>query len=96
MLPDVIAQLQEKGTAEALLIEAGELVLLAEVEQAAERLGLATGVFAAMALHRFCERAEDQDWTDLMGRMNRLASPGEAAVVFILARAIDDLREAAP
>ena len=94
MLGELIGRLDQPGIAEAALVETGDLVLLAGVAEAAERLDLSTGAFASLAVRRFVERASDEDWLQLAGAMSREEAPGLAALRKILARAVQDAREA--
>ena len=94
MLGELIARIDRPGIAEAALLEAGDLVLLAAVTEAAAQLSLSTGDFAALALRRFVERAGDDDWLQLAGTMGRTEEPGLAALRAILNHAVADAREA--
>ncbi|MCT8973615.1 hypothetical protein [Microbaculum marinisediminis] len=94
MLGDIIARLGDKGTAEAVLIEAGELALLAEVREAARSLDMEADAFASLAVRRFVERADDDAWLHLVGVMGRSETPGLDALSTILRRAVADAREA--
>lgn len=95
MLGTLIMRLSEPGTAEETLVAAGDLPLLAALSDAAERLNLSAGEFAALAVHRFVERADDQDWLQLNVVMNRTGEPGLDVLRAILRRSTDDLRESA-
>lgn len=94
MLGELIGSLDQPGIAEAALVEAGDLVLLAGVTEAAGLLGLSTGAFASLAVRRFVERATDEDWLQLTGAMGREEAAGLAALRTILARAVEDAHEA--
>lgn len=94
MLGDIIARLGDKGAAEAVLIEAGELALLAEVREAARSLDMEAAAFASLAVRRFVERADDDAWLHLVGVMGRSDAPGLDALSTILRRAVADAREA--
>ena len=95
MLGDIIARLGDPGAAEATLIEAGDLALLAEVRSAAGLLDMETGDFASLAVRRFLERADDDAWLQLVGVMGKSESPGFDALSAILKRAVADAREVA-
>ncbi|WP_436644185.1 hypothetical protein [Microbaculum sp. FT89] len=94
MLGDIIARLGDPGAAEAILIEAGELVLLADIRDAARALDLDAGEFSALAVRRFVERADDDAWLHLVGVIGRSDAPGLDALSAILRRAVADAREA--
>ena len=95
MLGDIIARLHEPGAAEAALIEAGDLALLADVRTAAGLIGMETGEFVSLAVRRFLERADDEAWLQLVGVMGKSETPGLEALTAILRRAVGDAREAA-
>ncbi len=94
-LGDSLAILKEPGGLETLLINAGDLPLLAEIREVAERMQLRPGAFATLSLHRFVERAGPDDWASLVSRAN--ANDNEDAmgtvVTVILRRAVCDARE---
>jgi len=93
MLGDIIARLEDYGTAEAVLVEAGDLALLADVRAAADHLGMETGRFVSLAVRRYLDRADDDAWLRLAGVMGRSDTPGLAAVSTILRQAVADARE---
>jgi len=94
MLSDIISRLDDPGVAETALIEAGDLTLLADVQDAAGRLDLETGEFMSLAVRRFMERADDDAWVQLVGVMGRSETPGLVVLSTILKRAVVDVREA--
>ena len=94
MLGTLIMRLHEPGTAEETLVAAGDLLLLAALSDAAARLNLSTGDFASLAIHRFVERADDDEWLQLTTVMDRTEEPGVAALRAILSRAVADSRAA--
>lgn len=90
MLGTLIMQLDRPGAAEEALLAAGELPLLVDLSAAADRLGLPTGRFASLAVRRFIERAEDEDWLQLQAAMTGTEQPGLDALCAILRRAVAD------
>jgi hypothetical protein len=96
MLGELMQRLDDPGTAEAVLIEMGDLVLLAEIRAATDRLGMETGDFVTLAIQRFLERADNEAWLQIVGAMGRSQTPGLAALSWILRRAVADVREAVP
>jgi hypothetical protein len=88
MLGSLIQALDEPGTAEAALIEAGELALLARLEAAARSLDSPTGALAAFIARRWVELAGDDDWLRLTAVMGRNDRPGLTALVAILGQAM--------
>lgn len=94
MLGTLIMRLDRPGAAEEALLAAGELPLLAALSAAAARLDLPTGRFASLAVRRFVERAEDEDWLQLQAIMTGAEQPGLDALCAILRRAVADAGEA--
>ncbi len=88
MLGDIISHLDDPGVAEATLIEAGDLALLADVRNAAGQLELRTGDFMSLAVRRFMERADDDAWVQLVGVMGRSEMPGRAVPATIATRSL--------
>lgn len=94
MLGDIIAKLDDSVTAEAVIIEAGDLALLDEVREAAALLDMDVGTFSGLAARRFVDRADADAWLHLVGAMGRSDRPGLDALRVILKRAVADAREA--
>ena len=88
--------LEEVGGLDAVLLNAGEMALLAEVKDAAAALQMSPGVFTLLAVRRFIERADHEDWASLISRANAKEDAMAAAVTLILRRAVGDVREAVP
>lgn len=88
LLGDVIARLDDEVAAMEALVGLGDLALLAEVETAAAREGLAPGAFAARAVGLFSSRASDDDWVSLIGAVGRAEDPGGACLKGMLAFAL--------
>jgi len=94
MLGDILTRLGDPGAAETVVIEAGDLALLADVQEAAGRLDMKAGAFVSLAVSRFVERADDDAWLNLVGVIGRSETPGLDALATILRRAVGDVREA--
>ena len=88
-----LAVLEEPGGLETVLLNAGEMPLLAEVKEAAEKLELAPGAFASLAIRRFIERAANEDWAALTSRANANADAMGSVVATILRKAVGDVEE---
>ncbi len=94
-LGDSFAILEEPGGLETLLISAGELPLLVDIEHVAAAMDLAPGAFAALSVRRFVERANTQDWASLMSRANDNDNDDAmgSVVSVILRRAVVDAKK---
>ena len=88
-----LAVLEEPGGLETILLDAGEMPLLAEVKEAAERLGLVPSKFATLAVRRFIARADSEDWASLTSRANARADAMGSVVTAILRKAVGDVKE---
>ncbi|MEZ5862938.1 MAG: peptidylprolyl isomerase [Geminicoccaceae bacterium] len=79
------------GVAEAALIEAGELALLARLNDAAGRLDTDPAGLASYIVRTWLTRADDEAWLRLIGVMNRSEMPGLAALALMLGQALAEL-----
>ncbi len=96
MLGELVGSLREPGVAEATLVEAGQLALIARLNEAAGRLDTDPGDLASYIVRTWLARADDDAWLRLVGVMNRSEVPGLAAVVLMLEQALAELDEATP
>ena len=99
MSSDVTASLrilEEPGGLEAVLLNASEMTLLLEVQNAAATLELSPGEFASLAVRRFIERAGNEDWASLTSRANAMEDAMAGVVAVILWRAVGDVKAAFP
>ena len=93
---DDLHALKQPGVFQEMLISAGDYRLIGEVCDAADLLEVPSHRFAALAVQRFLERADDDAWTDLLSRMRDSNAPMPAAISFILRKAVADVEEAWP
>lgn len=85
--------LDQPGGLETVLINAGALKLLPEIEAAATLINLDARSFSALAVRRFVERASDQDWASLTSAANAQPDALGASIAVILRKAVDDANE---
>ena len=95
MLGELVEHLAEPGVAEASLVEAGELGLLARLTEAAAGFDAEVGDLASFVVRSWLARADDDAWVQLMAAMNRSEAPGLAALVLMLEQALAELEPAA-
>lgn len=88
MLGTLLARLGEPGEVEAVLVEAGDLPLLGRLREEAAARAITPGELAAGAVRHFMDRADDEAWLSLVGRMTRSPDPALAAIHTILASAL--------
>jgi len=91
MLGRIVDELAQPGVAEATLIEAGELALLARLEAAADALAMAPGELAGFIARRWLAAAGEEDWLGLVAAMGRSNRPGLEALVAMLRQALAEL-----
>ncbi|MEX2319590.1 MAG: hypothetical protein WD626_07030 [Bauldia sp.] len=76
LLGDVIRQLEDETIATETVLRIGDLGLLAEMEASAEEAGVSLGTFAAWAIRQYADNAAADEWTTLMGALDRSEDPG--------------------
>jgi len=86
MLGDILSRLTDDGQATEIILNAGDLPLLAAMRAHAEAAGLDLATFARTALQRYAVEASDEEWITLMGLMGRTNDPGRIC----LKRAFDN------
>jgi hypothetical protein len=87
----IVRDLARPGVAEATLIEAGALPLLARLEAAAIDFAMPPGELAGSITRVWLAQAGDDDWLRLLGVMGRSDQPGLAALVMMLEQALAEL-----
>lgn len=80
LLGDVIARLEDETVAIETLAHLDDLALVAEMTRRAESVGLSLGSYATWAVRHFADTAPDDEWTQLMGALDRAADPGAACL----------------
>lgn len=78
-LGTLIAKLQHEADAADALVALGDIVLFAEVAEAAERFDETPAAYVAASVVRFSESAGDEEWLGLVAAMERAVDPGKAA-----------------
>jgi hypothetical protein len=76
MLGDILSRLDDDGAAAEIILGAGDLRLLAAIQERAEAEGLDLAAFARAAVQRYTAEASDEEWTTLMGQIGRSGDPG--------------------
>lgn len=79
MLGTLIRDLADESKASEALLSIGDIALVARIEHA-RRGDMTTGAYAAAAVARFADRAGDEDWLSLMGKMERADDPAAACL----------------
>jgi hypothetical protein len=85
LLGQLLAQMGDEVFAAETLLGLGDLPLMVDVENAAERFHESTPAYAVEAVRRFEAFADDEDWVSLMGALGRSEDPGATCLRHILA-----------
>ena len=83
MLGDLIAHLDRPNVAAAVLATLDPIVAT-RIERRAAAAAMAVADFAAGAVRDFVERADDEQWFQLLTIMRKAENPGLAAIQAIL------------
>jgi hypothetical protein len=76
-LGEILAELRDPEEVRRLLAEAGDLALMAKVEQAA---GSDTCGFALQAVEHFVRGADSEAWVKLVGRIQDSSTPAQSCL----------------
>jgi hypothetical protein len=80
MLGDLLASLTDETKALEAILSVGDLSLLTAVRERASAEGVELGAYVAETVQRYAAEATDEEWTTLMGALNRAADPGAACL----------------
>lgn len=75
-LGEIIRGFSEEAPASEALLACNDIVLLAQVGEAAGRFDETVGEYAAGAVRRFANLAVSEDWLGLMNAIERANDPG--------------------
>ena len=79
LLGDIIRDLADESTAAEALLSLGDLPLVARIQHA-RRSEATAGAYAAGAVARFADCADDKAWLGLMNRIERTDDPAAACL----------------
>jgi hypothetical protein len=79
-LGTILKTVENAESAEALFEVMNDVVLMRRVQYSAERFGETTGEYVINATRRFEGRADDAEWTALIGAAQRDPDPAAAAL----------------
>lgn len=97
LLGEIMTALRDHGTAEVALASLGDIVLIAEVDEARAAHAESAGEYAAGAAERFANRASDEDWLALMTALERSHEPAATCLTTMLRWSVRrDLEERQP
>lgn len=84
LLGTLMNGLRDEGVAMATLMELGDIVLAARVEEARDTHGESLGEYVTGAVQRFALLAGDEDWLGLMTALERSDDPAGACLARML------------
>lgn len=79
-LGEILAHLHDPEEVYELLVEAGDLGLMAKLNEAAARSAVDPCDLALEAVRSFTDSADEEAWVKLMGRLRDEDSPGAACL----------------
>lgn len=83
-LGEILSSLQDRSEVFALLAEAGDITTIASVNAAAAASGRDPCDLAMDAVEAFTQKADDEAWVKLIGRIQNAESPGGACLSEII------------
>jgi len=91
LLGDVIAQFEDEVFVTETVLRVADLGLLARLQQRAAESGVPLGDYAVWAVRTYADNAPADEWTTLIGLLERAEDPGATclrrALCFVLAAA---------
>jgi hypothetical protein len=83
-LGEIIRSFSEEAPASEALLACNDIVLFAQVGEAADRYDEAVGEYAAGAVRRFANLATSEDWLGLMNVIERANDPGIDCMTYMV------------
>lgn len=87
LLGDVIARLTDESAVTEILLDLGDLPLMAKLRARADENGVTLGAYASWAFRAYADNASSEEWTTLIGIIGKSADPGGTC----LRRALDQV-----
>lgn len=84
LLGTMMSALRDEDVASATLLELGDIILAARVEEARDAHGESIGEYVSGAVQRFALLAKDEDWLGLMTTLERSDNPAGACLTRML------------
>lgn len=79
-LGEILEQLGDPAEVHRLIVEAGDLSMLARLDKAAGDKGINAGDLALEAVEAFTRQADDEAWVKLIGRIQDAGAPAAACL----------------
>ena len=84
LLGDIIHNLAQEAGAEEALVSIGDIMLLATVKTECEEQGETLAEYASGSVRRFSNLASDDDWLQLMGKLDGSDDPSATCLSAML------------
>jgi hypothetical protein len=84
LLGEIMAQLKNEETAALALASLGDLILIAQVEEARGLHDETPGEYASGAAQRFARMASDEDWQQLVTFLEKSETPAATCLTTML------------
>ncbi|MBS0274694.1 MAG: hypothetical protein JSR55_09895 [Proteobacteria bacterium] len=88
-LGEILSQLHDEDQVFAILADAGDVKSIASLHDLARRSGQTACEWAIDAVHDFTEKADNEAWVKLIGRIQNADSPGSACLSEIIAWSLE-------
>lgn len=79
-LGEILSSLHDRSEVYSLLAEAGDITVIADINTAADAAGRDPCELALDAVQAFTQKANDEAWVKLIGRVQNADSPGAACL----------------
>ena len=84
-LGEILARLQDEAEIDQILLESGDMPLLAQLRCRSQQEGIDQCDMALRAVEAFTRKANDEAWVKLMGRIQDTPSPAGACLSEMIA-----------
>jgi len=79
-LGEILEQLNDRSEIHGLIIEAGDMAVIARLDEASRDRGSDPATLALQAVEAFTRRADDEAWVKLIGRVQNAEAPAAACL----------------
>lgn len=94
LLGDIIAGLKDDAAAAEAILSVGDMTLLARLQEHCDQTGVSLGTLATWAVRRYSDAAPADEWTTLLGAMERTTDPGSVWLRRAFLLAVDGIASA--
>lgn len=76
MLGDVLRRLTDDAAAAEVILDVGDLTLLAAMRERAAAEGMDLAAFSRAVVRRYSAQASEEEWVTMLGQITRSDDPG--------------------